>query len=196
MKHKKQEKCGVVILFLIGILMSSTLVLAAEQSIELIDVSTGDTEEDSACIFKVNGKTVVVDRRDKVTVDGITIYVQEVYSVNSESKTGDRCEFIYSGLNDEEEETEIKQEIIGEKIVEFYFETAQEEQEEIESDAQEETTEKTIGDNTVVRISGYDVTGLSIDAKDDEEKTGTTSSQNAQQEKKGIFAKILSWIFG
>ncbi len=196
MKHKKQQKYSVVTLFLIGILMSSTLVFAAEQSIELIDVSTGDTEADSACIFKVNGKTVVVDRRDKVTIDGITIYVQEVYPVNSESKTGDRCEFIYSGLNEEEEETEIKQEIIGEKVVQFYFETAQEEQEETESDAQKETTEKTIGDNTVVRISGYDVTGLSIDAKDDEEKTGTTSSQDAQQEEKGIFAKILSWIFG
>lgn len=190
-KHKKEMG---IILFLVGIILFSTLTFAGEQTVTLIDVSIGDTQEDSACIFKVNGKTVVVDRRDKVTVDGIMIYVQEVYAVNSESKTGDRCEFIYSGLN--EEETKIQQEVIGDKIVEFYFETAQEEQEKAESDAQEETTEKIIGDNTVVRISGYDVTGLSIDAKDDEKQLATTSSQDTQQEEKGIFAKILLWIFG
>lgn len=177
--------------------MSSTLVLAAEQSIELIDVSTGDTEADSACIFKVNGKTVVVDRRDKVTVDGITIYVQEVYPVNSESKTGDRCEFIYSGLNDDDEEqTEIKEEVIGETVVQFYFGTPEEEQtEKTQENDEEEISQKIIGDNTVVRINGYDVTGLSIDAKEDEEKS-TTSLQDTQSEEKGIFAKIFSWIFG
>src|SRR3989338_2871675 len=189
MKHKKQVKYSVLILFLVSILASTTI-LAAEQSIELIDVSTGDTEADSACIFKVNGKTVVVDRRDKVTVDGITIYVQEVYPVNSESKTGDRCEFMYSGM-DEEEETEIQEEIIGETVVQFYF---GEKEEETEISEVEETAVKEVGDNTVVRISGYDVTGLSIDAKDNEEQTSITTEE--PKESKGILAKIFSWIFG
>ncbi len=192
MKHKNQAK-GVLILFLIGILMCSAVVIAAEQTIQLIDVSTGDTKEDSACIFKVNGKTVVVDRREKVTVDGITIYVQEVYPVNTESKQGDRCEFIYSGI---EEESEIKQEVVGEKVVLFYFGTPEGEQTKVLQDVEEqEETEKTIGDNTVVRISGYDVTGLSIDAKDDEEQTSTTTTEEPEVSK-GILAKILSWIFG
>ena len=192
MKPSKESKRAVFlsILFLVGILTVSTIALAAEQSIKLIDVSTGDTEADSACIFKVNGKTVVVDRRDKVTVDGITIYVQEVYPVNSESKTGDRCEFMYSGM-DEEEETEIQEEIIGETVVQFYF---SEKEEETEISEVEETAVKEVGDNTVVRISGYDVTGLSIDAKDNEEQTSITTEE--PKESKGILAKIFSWIFG
>ncbi|MBI5002538.1 hypothetical protein HZC31_04075 [Candidatus Woesearchaeota archaeon] len=190
MKHQKERKIkSALILFLIGILTVSTIALAAEQSIVLIDVSTGDTQEDSACIFKVNGKTVVVDRRDKVTVDGITIYVQEVYPVNSESKTGDRCEFIYSGM-EEEKESEIKEEIIGETVVQFYFG----DKEETETGEVEEVAMKEVGDSTVVRISGYDVTGLSIDAKDNEEQTSTTTEE--PKESKGILAKIFSWIFG
>ena len=191
MKHKKQVKYSVLILFLVSILVSTTLTFAAEQSIVLIDVSTGDTEADSACIFKVNGKTVVVDRRDKVTVDGITIYVQEVYPVNSESKLGDRCEFIYSGMG-EEKETEIKQEVIGETVVQFYF--GEKEEQGTEISEVEEENEKTIGDNTIVRISGYDVTGLAIDAQDEEEQTSTTTEN--KEESKGILATILSWIFG
>ena len=193
MKPSKESKRAVFlsILFLVGILTVSTIALAAEQSIKLIDVSTGDTEADSACIFKVNGKTVVVDRRDKVTVDGITIYVQEVYPVNSESKTGDRCEFIYSGM-EEEEETEIQEEIIGETVVQFYF--GDKEEQETEISEVEETAVREVGDNTVVRISGYDVTGLSIDAKDNEEQTSITTEE--PKESKGILAKIFSWIFG
>ena len=192
MKPSKESKRAVFlsILFLVGILTVSTIALAAEQSIKLIDVSTGDTEADSACIFKVNGKTVIVDRRDKVTVDGITIYVQEVYPVNSESKTGDRCEFMYSGM-DEKEKTEIQEEIIGETVVQFYF---GEKEEETEISEVEEIAVKEVGDNTVVRISGYDVTGLSIDAKDSEKQTSTTTEKI--EDKKGIFSKILSWIFG
>ena len=190
MKHKNQGKSSVLILFLVSILASATI-LAAEQSIVLIDVSTGDTEADSACIFKVNGKTVAVDRRDKVTVDGITIYVQEVYPVNSESKLGDRCEFIYSGMG-EEKETEIKQEVIGETVVQFYF--GEKEEQGTEISEVEEENEKTIGDNTIVRISGYDVTGLAIDAQDEEEQTSTTTEN--KEESKGIFSKIFSWMFG
>ncbi len=196
MKHKNQRKYGVLILFLVTIL-TTTITFAAEQSLQLIDVSTGDTQEDSACIFKINGKTVVVDRREKVTVDGIMIYVLEVYPVNTESKQGDRCEFIYSGM-EEEKETKIEQEIIGEKVVQFYFGTPEEQTESTEEVEEQEDTEKTIGDNTVVRISGYDVTGLSISAKDDK-KTVTISREEdakSKQESKGIFSKILSWIFG
>lgn len=195
MKSKREPKTFFAA-FLLGILVLLLIqTAAAEDTVQLIDVSVGDMQEDSACIFKVNGKTVVVDRRDKVTVDGITIYVQEVYPVNSESKSGDRCEFMYSG-GEKSKETEIKEETIGEKIILFYFGDKEEaEIEEAEDTETEENAQKEVGDNTVVRVNGYDVTGLSVAVEDTKEQTITQSTEE-NTETKGFFSKILSWMFG
>ncbi|MEK6920969.1 MAG: hypothetical protein AABX82_03745, partial [Nanoarchaeota archaeon] len=87
-QQRKNKKTFFVISVLLLILISQMQWTKAETIPEIIfiDVTVGDTKEESACIFEVNGKTVVIDRREKETVDGITIYVQEVYPVNTEAQ--------------------------------------------------------------------------------------------------------------
>ena len=165
---------------------------AETPEITFIDVTLGDTIEDSACIFEVNGKTVVIDRREKETVDGVTIYVQEVYPVNTESQENDRCEFLYSVAEESTEEGEeaVKKEVIGEKIINFFLgkrDVAEDETQETEESEEKEPNEK-----TRVLVNGYDVTGAAVA---ETTKDNTDAATNTEEEK-GFFGKLISWIFG
>ena len=165
---------------------------AETPEITFIDVTLGDTIEDSACIFEVNGKTVVIDRREKETVDGVTIYVQEVYPVNTESQENDRCEFLYSVAEESTEEGEeaVKKEVIGEKIINFLL--GKRDIAEDEAQETEESEEKEPNEQTRVLVNGYDVTGAAVaKTTEDSDDHKTTSAA----EEKGFFGRLISWIF-
>jgi hypothetical protein len=167
--------------------------------IEFIDVTVGDTKEDSACIFEVNGKTVVIDRREKETVDGITIYVQEVYPVNTETQENDRCEFLYSieEENDKNGEEAVKKEVIGEKIINFFL-GKRESAEEKEKEAEESDEEKEPNEETRVLVNGYDVTGATVSditGESEQREESTTEKKESTSEEKGLFGRLISWIF-
>ena len=160
-QRRKNKKTFFVISVLLLILISHMQWIKAETipEITFIDVTVGDTIEDSACIFEINGKTVVIDRREKETVDGITIYVQEVYPVNTEAQENDRCEFLYSVAEENVENVEdaVKKEVIGKKIISFFLgkrDIAEGENQETE----ENDKEKKPNEETRVLVNGYDVT--------------------------------------
>ena len=164
--------------------------IAAEETIEgtsikLMDVSIGETEDDSACIFEINGKTIVVNRREKETYDGITIWVKEVYAVNSKDKASDRCEFIYSLT--EEYEDPVKQETIGEEVVHFLL-GARTEITNTQKVEQETASQEEISTETRVLVDGHDVT-------EKEEDTAGQAMIAEETEKKGLISSFFDWLF-
>lgn len=158
--------------------------IASEESVEgikLLDVSVGETEDDSACIFEINGKTVVINRRDKETYDGVTIWVKEVYAVNSKDKASDKCEFIYSLT--EEYEDPVKSETIGSEIVHFLLGARTE-----ITNTEEIEQEKEPPEETRVLVNGYDVT--------EKEDITADAVQAEKAEEKGIISSFFGWLFG
>ena len=164
--------------------------IAAEETIEgtsikLLDVSIGETEEESACIFEINGKIVVVNRREKETYDGVTIWVKEVYAVNSKDKASDRCEFIYSFT--EVYEDPIKKETIGEEVVHFLL-GARTEMTNTEEVEQETASEEEISTETRVLVDGHDVTA-------GKQEDSAAEAGIVETEDKGIVSSFFGWLF-
>lgn len=170
----------------------------SDDIIKLIDVSIGDKEEDYACIFSINGKTVVVDKKESVTVDGITIYVQDVYSANTGSQDKDKCKFFYSfSEKTEQKESSLKKEQIGERIITFLlgsraeldvdkeFSDKETSEEEMLS-SNKETNKEEIPEGIKVSIDGYDVTPELISEEKSEEKA----------EEQGFFRRFFNLLFG
>lgn len=75
--------------------MISIISPIAHAEVTLIDVSA----DGEACIFKVNGKIVVVDEKDTKVVDGYRIYVQKAYPTNAQAKDSDKCETLISSIS-------------------------------------------------------------------------------------------------
>lgn len=147
-------------------------------SIELKDVSA----DGESCIFDVNGKTVVVDRRDKIITDEYMIYVQEVYPVNTKAQNTDRCKFMYSGI---EEEQEVKQMTVGQKVVQFLL-GKRDEAEVQDTETTEGTMQKEPPEETAVRVNGYDVT----------QKEEPAPQAVQQEEQLTFFQKLKRFLFG
>ncbi len=179
----------------------------ADAAITLVDVSVGATEDESACIFKVNGNTVVVNRHQTETSDGVTIYVQEVYATNAQAQDQDRCKFLYSIAGQTTaKESAVQQEIIGEQTVNFLLGTradleaenaAQTAEAGSEENAKEtDITANAINDNTVVKINGYDVTGLDAGVKTETSQTQANTETAKSTESLGIVARIFQFLFG
>jgi hypothetical protein len=165
------------------------LIITAEDNsgeITLIDVSA----DGQSCIFSVYGKTIVVDKRDKQTVEGVTIYVQDVYPVNSEAQNADRCKFMYSGVAEQKDENPVKQTTIGETIINFMLgkrdeqEITTEQNAEIIVEQQKEPAEQ-----NVVKVNGYDVT------QNTEEETTKQAIQESTPELT-FFQKLKRFLFG
>ncbi len=155
-----------------------------EQSsdITLVDVSA----DGESCIFNIYGKTVVVDKHDTVTTDGITIYVQDVYPVNSKAQNTDRCKFMYSGMAETEDNINIM--TIGEKVVHFLLGKRDEAEVQTAEQRIEKTAEivpKEPPEETTVKVNGYDVTQNS--------ETETTA---VPEKPKTFFQKLKRFLFG
>jgi len=164
-----------------------TAVSASTLNIELIDVYTGDSKDESGCIFEVNGEKGVVGYHDTEIINGVSIFVKEVYAVNKEAKDEDRCEYIYNVITAPETEgTKTLTETVGDEKVDFML-TAR------ETSADDEeyfiATKKQIPEKTTVSINGMEV--ASVDDKD-------TASEKAvyTAEEKGLFSKLWNWLFG
>ena len=168
--------------------MVSLVAAETEEVIKLVDVAT----DSSACIFEVYGETVVVDKRDKQTVNGVTIYVQEVYAVNTGKKDQDNCAFLYYFVDQPEtkvtlavdEETIINKEIVGDKTIEFVLTSPDENIEvpnedifEYEKEANEATT-------------------ISIDGKTVETKEPVIEPTIEETQEPGFLGKIWRFLFG
>ncbi len=82
-----------LVIFVIG----SSFVFA--YNLTFVDVSYSSTG-DSACIFKLNNKTVVVYEKDSMRIDGVIIYVKNVYAVNSKNNS-DACDFMVNAMSTE-----------------------------------------------------------------------------------------------
>ncbi len=169
---------------------------SVEANIKLVDVSIGSTKEGNACIFEINGKTVVVERRETKTQDGITIYVQEVYPVNTKSQDKDVCEFLYSIAEEtEKKESSIKKEIIGDQTINFLLGT----REQLSAEQETEIVGSVIQDNTIVRINGYDVTKQGITSEEEiqqkeQQKSDEESGEGTEENE--FFAKLWLFLFG
>lgn len=106
-------------------------------------------------------------------------------------------------------ESTIHEEIVNDQTINFMLgtrealeaEQATEEENAKETESTKKITEltgKVIGDNTVVRISGYDVTDLSKEAESTEtenEEIDKTTTQKAE-EPTTFFGKIVRFLFG
>ncbi|MBI5073107.1 hypothetical protein HZA99_04775 [Candidatus Woesearchaeota archaeon] len=207
-----QTKYGIIHL-LIFILLLQTAAAAvtiqqendANAAIMLVDVSVGATKEESACIFKVNGNTVVVNRHQTETYDGITIFVEEVYPVNTEARDQDRCKFLYSIAGQTAtKESAVQQEIISGQIVHFLLGTRADLEAQTRNGEDQTTADqgarKVINDNTAVKIDGYDVTGLDT-ASNTKAAQADITKTNAEETTKsteniGFFGKIFRFLFG
>lgn len=169
------------------------------ETVQFVDVSVGDSEKESSCIFKVNGKTVVADWHETVTVDGITIFVKNIYPTHSATQEQDRCEFLYSSSlsSSSEKESLLKKTQIGNKLLTFFLgsradaSAAEETEEEIEQET--ETGFHETPETARVLIDGYDVTTDSIDTID---TTDTTGDVVAVAEEQGFLSTFFSWMFG
>ena len=200
---------SILILVCIVLLQTATAELTtqrendADAAITLVDVSIGSSEEESACIFKVNGHTVVVNRHQTETYDGVTIYVQEVRTVNTEAENQDRCEFLYSiAGKTTEKDSAVQQEVINGETVNFLLGTRAD----LETQAGEASDEtsatetqlvgEVINDNTVVKINGYDVTGVDMRTSAEEEIETSTKETTKSSDEIGIISKIFRFLFG
>lgn len=213
MTASSQTKCALIFFLVLMLLLETTFGIETtsqenkgNEAITLVDVSIGATKDESACIFKINGKTIVVNRHQTETYDDVTIYVQEVYATNTEAQDQDKCKFMYSiAEQTKAKESAVQQEIIGEQTVNFLLGTRLDLEAENIAQAEtngEENAQKNnlignaINDNTRVKINGYDVTGLDV-----REKTSTQIKEESSETIKnnddiGIFAKIVRFIFG
>ena len=181
----KRIICGVIfILLFVQAYALETEIKGQSSNITLVDVSA----DGESCIFNIYGKTVVVDKRDTVTTDGVTIYVQDVYPVNSEAQTTDRCKFMYSGAATETENP-VNKMTIGEKVVHFLLGKREDAEiiQTIEPIQDEETTvPKEPAEETAVKVNGYDVT----------QKQEVQNTTTIPEEPKTFFQKFMRFLFG
>ncbi|MBI3033345.1 hypothetical protein HYY69_07760 [Candidatus Woesearchaeota archaeon] len=63
-------------------------------TITFIDVS----EDDRSCVFKINGKIVVIERHQNYDGEGFSIWVRDAYPVRDQSGTKDVCLAVISGI--------------------------------------------------------------------------------------------------
>lgn len=183
------------------------------ETVQFVDVSVGASEKDSSCIFKVNGKTVVVDWHETEVVDGITIFVKNIYPVNTAAADQDKCEFLYSSSLSSKKESALKKTQIGDKLLTFFLGTRTEASAAEETDAEEiETGFHETPETARVLVDGYDVTADSSDATGEAvavvEETKQTETANlvtettaapeepAETEENGFFSKFFGWILG
>ncbi|MFA6887928.1 MAG: hypothetical protein WC254_00345 [Candidatus Woesearchaeota archaeon] len=172
------------------ILLTQVYALETQTENQTSDITLVDVSSDGeSCIFNVYGKTVVVDKRDTVTTNGVTIYVQEVYPVNTEAQNTDRCKFMYSGAITKTEDP-INKITVGESIIHFLLgkrkdaEIQQTELTPVETNTENIPKEAT--EETTVKVNGYDVT------KTQEVQETITISE----EPKTFFQKITRFLFG
>jgi hypothetical protein len=210
------------ILLLIFLLLTTTataeIITAQEGStnnnlqITLIDVYTGSSKQESGCIFNVNGETAVVDYLDKKTVNGVTIFVQDVYAVNTKAKDKDNCAFLYSLVGQQEERGDLEidesmdldKETVGGEEVEFLLTTRDEYEDLFQDEGEYIEVKEEIPEETAVKISGIDVTNTVVyddTTEDDEtetiEETVTEETREVTEtEDIGFFAKLWQFIFG
>lgn len=177
-------------------------------SIKLVDIFVGESKEDSGCIFDVNGETVVVDRRDTKTVNGMTIYVQEVYAVNTEAKDKDTCAFLYYVVGESkknktkelvvDETMEVNTITIGNEIVDFVL-TSRENSTALwkENEEGENVTfvDESIPEQTVVKVNGVEVVQQENRQEVNEKQREETKDKTPMEKKEGFFARIFSWLF-
>lgn len=176
----KEIICAAIfVLLLVQAYALETQIEHQSPDITLVDVSA----DGESCIFNIYGKTVVVDKRDTVTTDGITIYVQDVYPVNSEAQDTDRCKFMYSGMA--ETEDTINKMTIGEKVVHFLLGKRDEAEVQTTEQQVEESLPKEPPEETTVKVNGYDVTQNS--------ETETTA---VPEKPKTFFQKLMRFLFG
>lgn len=188
------------------------------ETVQFVDVSVGDSEKESSCIFKINRKTVVVDWHETVTVDDITIFVKNIYPTHSATQEQDRCEFLYSSSlsSSSEKESLLKKTQIGNKLLTFFLgsraaaSAAEETEEEIEQET--ETGFHETPEIVRVLIDGYDVTADLIDTSDTtgdvvavaEEMSAeagsksekTVAHSDTESEEQGFLSTFFSWMFG
>jgi hypothetical protein len=179
----------------------------------LKDVYMGSSKQESGCIFDVNGITAVVDYHDTQTVNGVTIYVQDVYAVNSQAQDKDNCAFLYYlvGTPEQKEASDLEVDesmkvntaTVGDEEVEFLLTSRTEYDELVEEqenkgeyiEVEEETPEQ-----TAVTINGVDVTGTDMPEEtieaNKETDTTETSNTNETEESKSFFGWFLSLFFG
>lgn len=103
-------------------------------TITFIDVS----ENDRSCIFKINGKTVVIQRHETYDFEDVSIWIKNAYPVRDQSGSKDICLAIISGAKP------IKREVVETKPEKKYTASQQ--------DATLNTTDtlvETLGNNTV-----------------------------------------------
>ena len=82
-------------LLLIILIISILISPASFATLTFVDVtSSGD-----ACIFDINGNTVVVEKRDSVRAYGWMIFVHKTYPVHIESGQEDVCKFKASRMS-------------------------------------------------------------------------------------------------
>lgn len=75
-------------------------------TINFIDVS----EDDRSCVFKINGKIVVVERHQNYDGEGFSIWIRDAYPVRDQTGTKDVCLALISGITTERKEIiEVKQ---------------------------------------------------------------------------------------
>lgn len=190
MKNEQLKK--LFLFFLLAIFVPSSIA----ETIEFLDVTVADSEKDSSCIFKVNGKTVVVDWHETVTVDDITIFVKNIYPVNTGTEDKDQCEFLYSAAGSSEKESLLQKTQIGNKVLTFFLGTRAEASATEETDAEEETETgfHETPETARVLIDGYDVTADAVDTL----LTETTGipEEPAEKQEQGFLSTFFSWIFG
>ncbi len=79
--------------------------------ITFIDVA----ENDRSCIFKINGKTVVIQRHETYDVEDVSIWIKDAYPVRDQSGSKDVCLAIISGA------TPVKKEVVETKPKKEYL---------------------------------------------------------------------------
>ncbi len=192
----------IVILMLIAL---SVISFASELSITLKDVYIGSSKYESGCIFDVNGQTAVVGYHETETVNGVTIYVQEVYAINTGTKDKDNCAFLYYVIGQPEARNElnidesflVNKERIGEEEVQFLLTTRNEYQNLVEhqdSLTNEYVETKEIPEQTKVTISGIDVTGTKEINKEQETDDAQREKDTGNKIESNTSQTFFSWL--
>jgi hypothetical protein len=181
--------------------------------ITLVDIYTGDTKKSSGCIFKVNGVTGVVDYRDTEIINGVSIYVQEVYAVNTEAKDKDNCAFLYylvaapkeeeSGELEIDESMDVNTIQVGDEEVEFLLSSRDAYNAMVEDTNTGEYIEVEIksSEETRITINGIDVTGTNEKDNTNEgiikpsEPTKTNEEPEIKKSRNGFFVWVWDIFF-
>src|SRR3989338_2005531 len=74
--------------------------------IKFIDVS----EKERSCVFKIDGKTVVVDKHETYDHKEFTLWVKDAYALRGKNGENDQCVVIISStaFQDKKEEIQVK----------------------------------------------------------------------------------------